>query len=161
MAYSIIISQTIAHNNGTNTSTSYECLLHASPQNLKSQFNPKWIALPDLVQGVSLMLLFIGAVEFLSSQVPYSMKGLMVGMTYSSIFLSLFTWLIITIPFYSKTIAWGEGTNSCGFLYTLTLAVVQIGIFIILALLKIYYKKRKREDVLPNEQIFAINYYSQ
>ena len=160
MAYNVIIRQTTAYNNVTNTTTNYECLLQASQGSLESQFSPKWITLPDIFQSASIMLMCTGAAEFLSSQVPYSMKGLMVGMTYCSFFLSLFTWFIATIPFHRKAIIWGHGTISCGFWYILTLAMVQIGIFIVLTLLKILYKKRKREDVLPNQQIFAIRYYS-
>ena len=74
MAYNVILRQTISPNNGTNTTIIHECLFQASQESIKAQFSPKWIALPDFLGCVSLMLLCIGVVEFLSSQVPYSMK---------------------------------------------------------------------------------------
>ena len=155
MAYDIILRQTITPDNGTNTTIIHERIFQASHESLKSPFSLKWIALPDFLQSASMMLLYIGAVEFLSSQVPYSMKGLMVGMTYCSFLLSFATWLIVTIPFRSQTTLWDHGTISCGFWNILLLAIVQIGICFVLTMLVVCYKKRKREDVLPYDHIYA------
>jgi NADH:ubiquinone oxidoreductase subunit K len=88
------------------------------------------------------------------------MKGLMIGMTYCSFFLSGALWLAVSLPFIHIHSIWGTGTLSCGFWYILLLTIVDVGIFLILAVLSRWYKKRRRQDVLPNEHIFAERYYS-
>ena len=63
-------------------------------------------------------------------------------------------------PFINNLITWKTGIISCGFWYML-LSVILLGTDgIVLIILGIWYKKRKREDVLPNEQIFAERYYA-
>ena len=42
----------------------------------------------------------------------------------------------------------------------LLLTIVDLGIFLILVILTRWYKKRQRQDVLPNEHFFAERYYS-
>ena len=53
-----------------------------------------------------------------------------------------------------------EQLASCGFWNVFLLAIVQIGIFLISTLVLVCYKKRKREDVLPNDHIFAEEAFS-
>ena len=84
----------------------------------------------------------------------------MIGMTYCSIYVSSALWLAVSLPFVHFHSIWGKGTLSCGFWYILLLATVDVGIFLILAILTRWYKKRRRQDVLPNEHYFAERYYS-
>ena len=81
------------------------------------------------------------------------------GTAYAMIVLSGLVMNGIGIPFTRQLSIWGTGIISCGFWYALLLLVVGVvSGFVFTALLK-WYKKRKREDVLPNEHIFAERYY--
>ena len=63
-------------------------------------------------------------------------------------------------PFMKQSTTWGTGIISCEFWYLLVILLILILDSIILFTLVKWYKKRKREDVLPNEQVFAERYYS-
>ena len=111
------------------------------------------MAIPDFIVSISYTMLYIGAVEFFLAQTPYFMKDLTVGVTYSSLYLTGVVWLVLSIPFRSL------GAN-CGVWYGLLLTVVEATICVILIILTRWYKKRRRQDVLPNEHIYAERYYS-
>ena len=43
------------------------------------------MVLPNVVNSISIVILGIGGIEFICAQMPYSMKGLMVGTVYGSV----------------------------------------------------------------------------
>ena len=157
MAYNVISRHNSLQIDGHNSTIS--CLFGARVA-LSTSFNYRWIVIPDFLSTVSIMMFYIGAIEFISAQVPFFMKGLMIGMTYCSFYLSSALWLAVSLPFVYIHTIWGTGTLSCGFWYLLLLTTVDVGIFLILAILTRWYKKRRRQDVLPNEHFFAERYYS-
>ena len=59
-----------------------------------------------------------------------------------------------------QSTAWSTGIISCEFWYLLVILLILILDSIILFTLVKWYKKRKREDILPNEHVFAERYYS-
>jgi hypothetical protein len=63
--------------------------------------------------------------------------------------------------FRSKLHVWESNTTfNCGFWYSLAKIIpVAIAAFMVVLTIK-YHKKRKREDVLPNNHMFAEQYYS-
>ena len=142
-----------------NSNSTIPCLFHASQGTLNNIFDHRWMAIPDFIASLSSMMCLIGAVEYFSAQVPYFMKGLAVGVTYSSLLLSGAILCISSIPLSNQRLSniWGA---SCGFWYALLLIVVEIGMCAILMVLMRWYKKRRRQDILPNEHIFAERYYS-
>ena len=150
MAYEITSQRNYIVQNNTTTT---QCLLYAPKGTLKSSFSLYWMALPDFIVSISYAMLYMGAVEFFSAQVPYFMKDLTVGVTYSSLYLTGVAWLVLSIPFSSLG-------ASCGVWYGLLLTVVEATICVILTILTRWYKKRRRQDVLPNEHIYAERYYS-
>ena len=126
---------------------------------LSSSFDIRWMVLQGVLNSVSTFMLGLGGVEFLCAQTPYSMRGLISGAGYGIV--ALFT-LTITQPFTMDLSIWRTGgIINCGFWYLLLVIVFFIFNGIILYILGRFYKNRKREDVLPNEQIFAERYYSQ
>jgi hypothetical protein len=158
MAYNIISRHNYSlQMNGNNITT--PCLFETSEGALSTSFSYKWITVPDFLSAISLTMLYIGVTEFISAHVPFFMKGLMIGMTYCSFCLSGALWLVVSLPFIHIHSIWGTGTLSCGFWYILLLAIVDVGIFLILAILTRRYKKRWQQCVLPNEHIFAERYY--
>ena len=114
----------------------------------------------SVLNSLSTITLLISGVEFISAQTPYSMRGLMFGVVYGVMVVFTLIGYGITWPFTSQSITWGNGIISCGFWYLL-LCVVILGITgAVVTVLGTAYKKRKREDVLPNEQIYAERYYA-
>ena len=158
MAYNVISRHNSLQMNGPNVTI--PCLFNTSKTALSKSFNCKWITVPDFLSTISLTMLFIGLVELISAQVPFFMKGLIIGMSCFSFFLSGTLWLVVSLPFTYIHSIWGIGTLSCGFWYMLLLTIVDLGIILIIAILSRWYKKRQRQDVLPNEHFFAERYYS-
>ena len=158
LIYEVVSRHNFIQNTGHNVTI--DCLFHASHGSLSKSFDYRWIAIPDFLQTISMMMIYIGTFEFLSAQVPYFMKGLMVGVTFCSLLLSGALWFVLSVPFTKRLPIWGTGTISCGFWYTLLLVAIQVCCCVILIILTRWYKKRRRQDVLPNEHIFAERYYS-
>ena len=120
-----------------------------------------WLAIPYSFGTVGLTIFYISSIEFLVSQTPYSMRGLMIGASYGSVFIFAMIGYGIYWPLTHQSSTWATGVISCDFWYLLsTLLVVIIFSGLLLAVGR-WYKNRKREDVLPNEHIFAERYYSQ
>ncbi len=146
----------IKHNNST-----IQCVFIAESGILSSNFNMKWMILPHFLNSVSLIALVTGAFEFICSQSPYSMRGLLFGAIYGCVILYRVIGHGVLKPFtkYSKQV-WGTGIISCEFWYLLLILLFLMAYTIMLCILMKWYKNRKREDVLPNEQIFAERYYA-
>ena len=153
MAYEIVSNHNYLQKNSNETIL---CLFYAHQGTLSTSFDYHWIIIPDFIQSISLLMLYTGVVEYFTAQVPYFMKGLTVGITYFSILLSGAIWFI---PFYDQNLSYTWG-KSCGMWYALLLSVLEMSICVILIILTRWHKKRRRQDVLPNEHIFAERYYS-
>ena len=127
---------------------------------LSSDFNNNWMAITLVLDSLAQTLLYINAFELIMSQTPYSMRGLIFGAGYGSMFIFIIISYGIYWPFTHRSINWGPGVISCEFWY-LFLALLIIMIFSVLLLVAgRWCKNRKREDVLPSEHIFAERYYA-
>ena len=144
--------------NGKNSTL--QCIFSEEKGVLSSSFDIKWMVLPNILNAISIVTLGIGGIEFICAQTPYSMKGVMVGTVYGSMGIITIIGYGITVPFTRNLITWSTGVISCGFWYLLLVIIVLIFNSTLLLILGKLYKNRKREDVLPNEQIFAERYYS-
>ena len=84
------------------------------------------------------------------------------GSAYGVIALAAVLTIAVSVPFMkrSDSIVWGTGVISCEFWYTLLLLIIETAVGVTLVIAMKLYKKRKREDVLPNEHIFAESYYA-
>ena len=71
------------HNNQTLNQT-LRCLVHVHPQEHSPTLgiDYHWLAIPNALSGVSILILIIAAIEFICAQSPYSMKGLIMGTVY-------------------------------------------------------------------------------
>ena len=85
----------------------------------------------------------------------------MIGVGYGSVFIFTVIEYGIYWPFTHKLSMWGTGIISSEVWYLFTVLLVLIVCSGLLLVLGRWYKNRKREDVLPNEHIFAERYYSQ
>ena len=145
--------------------TTLPCLFQATDDSLVegsliSTIDSKWFILPQLLHSLSDLLLVIAMIEFFCAQVPYSMKGIVAGITYGLLSVFLAVNKITSTPFTIDAVSWRSGlTLSCEFWYLLMKVLFLVLITVISSIAR-RYKLRKREDVLPNEQIFAERYYS-
>ena len=105
-------------------------------------------------------MLAVGSAEFICAQTPYSMRGLMFGSAYGGFAVYAVVAYGLNQPFITQPSRWEKGKSiSCGFCFLILNLVALVINAVLLCVLGILYKKRKREDVLPNEQIFAERMY--
>ena len=135
------------------------CLFQATAGSLMNTIDSRWFILPQVLHSLSDLLLVITMIEFFCAQIPYSMKGMVAGIAYGLLGVFVGITKAVSIPFMISSVHWGVGTISCEFWYLLMKALFLM-LITILSLIMRQYKLRKREDVLPNEQIFAERYYS-
>ena len=119
----------------------------------------KWFFIPDFFCLVSILLIGIGAIEFFCAQIPYSMKGLVSGIIYGLLIIIVLLDKLPTSLLLTR-FHWSMGAISCTFWYLLAKFILSFFATATLLLVVRWYKKRKRDDVLPNEHIFAERYYS-
>ena len=157
---SLLVIETVARHKylsvNNNYNTTIPCMGHGT---LTSSLDYRWMAVPLLLFSLSTAAFGIGTVEFISSQVPYSMRGLVMGIAYSMLSVCAAMGMGISIPFTKQSSIWSTVIISCGFWYALLLLVVEVLECFMLIAMQRWYKKRKREDVLPNEHVFAERYY--
>ena len=100
------------------------------------------------------------SLESIIAQVPYAMKRIILGVAFCSFVLSQGLNSVMIIPLQHQTSIWDTGIISCGFWYALLHIIFCTISCFATAISAKYYAKRKREDVLPYEHIFAERYYS-
>ena len=140
----------------TNNTTTVQCVGEGI---LSNSINYRWLALPLILQSLSMCGLGIGIIQFVAAQAPYSMRGFILGTAYGLYFLFAVLSIAISVPITLHLSIWNSGVISCGFWYALLLLAIEILSGIVLLILLKKYKWRKREDILPNEHIFAERYY--
>ena len=135
-----------------------QCLFQADAGSLSNALNGRWFIVPQILASLSELLIVISMIEYVCAQVPYSMKGLLLGVIYAMLGQFVAFGEILTLPF-SLVSSWGQRTISCGFWYLLTKTVIMF-VITLTTVVKGRQKWRSREDVLPNEHIFAERYYT-
>ena len=121
----------------------------------------RFYAILDVISSASYIMILVGAIEFLCAQIPYLMKGVIVGLFYGSLVIFYILNEGVTKIFIATSSVWsGDMSISCGFWYLLIKIIYVLIAVFTLFLLSIIYKKRKREDILPNEHFLAERYYS-
>ena len=139
-----------------------QCLFHEPPGFLEIHLDNRWKFLSGFLGNMGIAMYLISILEYSCAQVPYSMKGIVAGFFFACV--GLFLPIFSSVHFVFEKVHftnWGTGVISCEFWYFVTkicLLLTTMIIFIIYILK--CYKKRKREDVLPSEHIFAERYYS-
>ena len=160
MALNLTSRHIYLFSNGYNSTL--QCYLYESSGILYSAVGKEWFIIPNFLFVLSSLFYLIGIIEFLSSQSPYAMRGTIFGMLFATMcIIFLFPGVAVIAVFLQHFTFWSTKTVSCGFWYILIVIIIySIALAVFLYLTK-KYKMRKREDVLPNEQIFAERYYSQ
>ena len=146
-----------SHLSNNNYNTTIPCSGYGT---LSTSVDYRWMAVPLFLHSLATATVAIGAFEFIASQAPYSMRGLIMGVVYCMLTLFAAVGLGISVPIAKQSSIRHAGIISCGFWNAVLLLVVEVLVGFILIVIHKWYKIRKREDVLPNEHIFAERYYS-
>ena len=127
------------------------CLLYSSNKDLINErtfsISFYWLGMPILCNAVAYYLMFTSTAEFLYTQSPYSMKGLLMGLTYS--FVSLFIVVNSELRNLYKKFKWH---NSCGTLYFLVSSVLTFVLIIVICIIIKWYSRRRRRDNNDDEE---------
>ena len=152
-----LIAQQLYKQSKNNT---MQCLFNDSVGIYKDVLDYRYFSLFEVSDTCFTILMVIGITEFLCAQIPYSMKGVFIGILLSIVGVFSAVGVAAFIPFTLDLSIWNKGVLGCGFWFYLSEAVViGTGMFLAMGIFK-WYKKRRREDVLPNEHVFAERYYS-
>ena len=138
------------------------CLFNYSSEanNTLAALSPWMILLPVIPGSLAYAIGYVSVLKFLVAQSPQQMKGMLIGIFYSLWGLGTLFGCLLAFPFF---FAYPQLTSSsslsCGTIYYLVCTVIcAFGTFCSTVAIK-NYKRREREEVLGNEQQFAISYY--
>ena len=101
------------------------------------------------------MLIYTAVFEFICSQSPHSMKGLLIGMLYAFRGLYQLVAALLVLPFAAFPIQ----TISCGFWYYLMNIVIGVVALLVYVCVAKRYRYRERDEFCNVHQ-YAENYYS-
>ena len=135
----------------------------------KLQFDPEmelglhWavLILPNILMGITPVLVMTNAFEFISAQSPHSMSGLFIGLFLAIRGFFQFLGSIVLYPFFSMDHFWRNNhlILSCGFGYLLFTCVVGVLSLVFLTVIAKKYKYRERNNQPYNrihvERLFA------
>ena len=139
--------------------TNYTCLYdEASPMNTL-HISPFWIMLPKILIGLGTFFKLTSVYEFVFSQSPYNMKGLLMGAVYAINGLFLVLSLTMQVPFYLGYVDHMTTVPSCGSVYLLVWLVLSIVWFIVYVLVARGYHRRERGET-KRQQDYPEEYYS-
>ena len=151
----------VGHIKINNATTNATCLLKKKDHNNPTlPIDFKWIMIPIFLRSFSNFFLITAVIQFICAQSPYSMKGLIVGIAFEFFGLSYIISYIVLTPITHTAHKWPPTKYGCGTWYLLSASIILLFMFVLACILIWKYKKRQRGDILPNEHIFAIDYYS-
>ncbi len=139
------------------------CLLYSEDPLMEDKsisISYKWITLTKLLGGASLYFLITSTVEFVCAQSPYSMKGILGGMAYGMVGVSIV--FSTGMMYLFKHLATNQLSGirfGCGVWYYTSVSMLTLFLIVIGCVLNKWYTKRTRDEELHNEQIFAVNYF--
>ena len=144
-----------AHTNAT-----VECMfVENNTPKMVVDINFLWIGIPlSVVIGIEAVSLYVALFEFLCAQAPYTMKGLIIGLSFSAVALST---ALTSATVTTWVHAWSQPVTypTCAFwfyLFIIVVTVVGLGLF---GTVTKWYKKRERNELL-HEQRFVEDYYN-
>ena len=118
-------------------------------------YNTSLVAIQRVLVSLSNMLINIALYEFICSQSPHSMKGLLIGLSYAIKGLFQIIAALLALPFLAKD----NTRTSCGVSYYIMNAGVGVVAVLVYVWVSRKYKYRERDEP-SNIYIYAENYYS-
>ena len=121
-----------------------KCIFHSKHNIAHIDFH--WILIPKLLSGLSLLLFLTSSIEFICAQAPFSMKGLVLGLTLAFYGLSNLIQVGILSPIINYHI-WQNAPLSCGLWYFMMQGFIAlVGLVVVIVSVKTY-KKRTRPNI--------------
>jgi peptide/histidine transporter 3/4 len=124
-----------------------------------SVFKPLQIAvlliIEEVISSFALLLIYVSFFEFICSQSPHSMRGMLIGLGYTILGIFNVLGLVLQFPFSY----WKLSYPSCGFLYYSVNVLIGLASFILFICVAKRYKYRQRDEP-SRERQFAEEYYS-
>ena len=119
-------------------------------------YNTSLVAIQLVLVSLSNMLIYIALYEFICSQSPHSMKGLLIGLSYAIKGLFQIIAALLALPFALDM----DNTHiGCGVSYYIMNAGVGVVSVLVYVWVSRKYKYRERDET-SNIYIYAENYYS-
>jgi peptide/histidine transporter 3/4 len=122
-------------------------------------FKPLQIAvlliIEEVISSFALLLIYVSFFEFICSQSPHSMRGMLIGLGYTILGIFNVLGLVLQFPFSY----WKLSYPSCGFLYYSVNVLIGLASFILFICVAKRYKYRQRDEP-SRERQFAEEYYS-
>ena len=151
--FSMLITDLVGHSvytDHTSNTTETLCMFKLTEKNYRREHKPlkmHWTVLlpPSVFLSIGPLLVTATTLEFISAQSPYSMKGLLVGMSFAIQGFSQLIGYLVILPV-SLAKSWTDVTISCGFIYLLIICIIGLGGLILFSLVARKYKYRKRDD---------------
>lgn len=128
-------------------------ILQAKEERLVNQL----LVVRDILAAIARMLLYIPLYEFICSQSPQSMNGLLIGLSYAVRGSMEAFGALLVVPF---ALSWnGPSLPSCGMVFYIIHIVVAIAAGLVYAFVARKYSYRKRDDFCDVYR-YAEDYYS-
>ena len=151
--FSMLITDLVGHlvyTDHTSNTTDTLCMFKLTESNYTLEHEPlkmHWTVLlpPSIFLGIGPLLVTATTLEFISAQSPHSMKGLLIGMSFTIQGFSQLIGYLVVLPV-SLAKPWTDVTISCGFIYLLFTCIVGLGGLILFSLVARKYKYRERDD---------------
>ena len=138
------------------------CMLHLldydDAADISLPLNPAFLAIQLTLSALSHMLIYTGVFEFICSQSPHSMKGLLIGVFYAIRGFYQTAAAILLIPIYLLP-HFSRATLSCEFFFYLINMVIGLVAVLVYVWVAKRYRYRVRDE-LCNVHRYAEEYYS-
>ena len=115
--------------NNTEYNVTIQCVFYERRGLLSQSFSNRWLVIPKYIHYTSLSISLIGVIEFICSQVPYSMKGVIIGAQYTLILILSIPALAMVVLLNQDLSIWGKGIISCDFWYALLALIANLFVF--------------------------------
>ena len=112
----------------------------------------------NYILGIANVLLVKPSIEFICAQAPYSMNGLLIGLSYTILTLFLVPGGLIVEAWRNKWFAI-LGTSTCGIWFYLTTLVLAVVSSALLGLVIRWYKARERDEITRSQDLVEEVYH--
>jgi len=136
------------------------CFYHLSQEPISStviHIDYRWLVLGQLLYGIGVQLIITCGIEFVCAQAPYSMKGSIIGIGFLPTGLSIAICQVL-LKFMHN---WTRNSGiDCDIWLNGSLLLFTVFYTCIAFIVARKFPLRKREEVLNNDQMFAVDYYN-
>ena len=160
---SLLTTDAVGYIHVTTNTTSAQCFLTEGDSAFFLDVSYYWLLVPQTLRGVSILLLFISALEFVVAQAPYSMRSILIGIIYGALglFAALIGFILLGFSFAFRS----RGSLlthrlSCESWLMLVAVVLMAAGLVVFAVMAVRYKRRRRSEVF-NHRAFIESFYSQ